>query len=130
MTFYTYIFQDTVTPSRGTRSSKAVQSKDEAEEEKCQKDEKTSTVNNAVSKPSDSTVTPNGKRQSKQSSDDNGNDAESLTSLDMDNDDLEEQEDSEAGGRKSGVKLSAILPKPSKSRNSTPASSSKKGVQR
>ena len=107
--------------------------------EKSPKDEKTSTVNNAVSKPSDSSVTPvnNGKttRQSRQrdsDNSDNGNDAESLTSLDMENDDLEDdtEDSSEVGGKKSGVKLSAILPKPSKSRNSTPASSSKKGVQR
>ena len=107
--------------------------------EKSPKDEKTSTVNNVVSKPSDSNVTPvnNGKttRQSRQrdsDNSDNGNDAESLTSLDMENDDLEDatEDSSEVGAKKSGVKLSAILPKPSKSRNSTPASSSKKGVQR
>ena len=126
-----------MTPSRGTRSSKVV-TKNGADDdtENCPKDEKTSTVNNGstVSKPSDSTVTANnGKttRQSKQRDSDNGNDAESLTSLDMENDDLEEEdENGDVGGKKSGVKLSAILPKPSKSRNSTPASSSKKGVQR
>ena len=61
-------------------------------------------------------------------SNDNG-DGESLTSLDMmENDDLEEEEVGENGVKKSNVRLSAILPKPNNSKSSsTPASSSKRG---
>ena len=84
------------------------------ETDSSQKDEKTSTVNNSDSKT----------RQSN----DNG-DGESLTSLDMmENDDLEEEEVGENGVKKSNVRLSAILPKPNNSKSSsTPASSSKRG---
>ena len=61
-------------------------------------------------------------------SNDNG-DGESLTSLDMmENDDLEEEEVGENGVKKSNVRLSAILPKLNNSKSSsTPASSSKRG---
>ena len=73
------------------------------------KDEKTSTVNN--------------KKEVEQ---------ESLNSLDVDidNEDLDEDEENNDVGsaKKATVKLSSILPKPNKSRNSTPASSSKKGM--
>ena len=57
---------------------------------------------------------------------------EPLTSLDVeiDNEDLDEDEENNDLGssKKASVKLSSILPKPNKSRNSTPASSSKKGM--
>ena len=97
-----------------------------------EKSEKTSTVKTTVQSPA--VVTNNGKtRQSKRDSDnnseDNGNDVDSLTSLD--NEDLsEDEENNEVSLKRVGVKLSNILPKPAKSRNSTPASSSKKGMPR
>jgi len=99
---------------------------------KSQKDEKTSTVK--TSRIVDETqVSNNGKtRQSKRDSD-NENDTESMTSLDMENEELDddEEESNEYGIKKSVVKLSKILPQPVnvKSRNSTPASSSRKGMQ-
>merc|ERR1712079_173563 len=66
----------------------------------------------------------------RQSNRETDNGVDSLTSLDVDleNEDLDDEENNEIGVKKSGVKLSAILPKPVKSRNSTPASSSKKGM--
>merc|ERR1712038_1059692 len=69
-------------------------------------------------KSSTSTPTTNNRQSNRET--DNG--VDSLTSLDVD------VENNEIGVKKSGVKLSAILPKPVKSRNSTPASSSKKGM--
>ena len=77
-------------------------------------------------------VINNGKiRQSKRDSD-NENDSESMTSLDMENEELDDEENNDYGIKKSVVKLSKILPQPVnvKSRNSTPASSSRKGMQR
>merc|ERR1712079_161187 len=66
----------------------------------------------------------------RQSNRETDNGVDSLTSLDVDleNEDLDDEENNEIGVKKSGVKLSAILPKPVKSRNSTPASSCKKGM--
>ena len=97
-----------------------------------EKSEKTSTVKTTAQSPA--VVTNNGKtRQSKRDSDnnseDNGNDLDSLTSLD--NEDLsEDEENNEISIKKVGVKLSNILPKPVKSRNSSTPSSSKKGMPR
>ena len=94
-----------------------------------QKDEKTSTVKTTAGAVSNSNNSKT--RQSKRDSD---NDEESsLTSLDVDidNEDLEEDdENNEIGIKRVSVKLSSILPKPTKSRNSTPASSSRKGMPR
>ena len=110
--------KDTVTPSKSTSvTSKGKKPptprpavRDETNNEDTKgKDEKTSTVNN--------------KKEAEQ---------ESLTSLDVDidNEDLDEDEENNDVGsaKKATVKLSSILPKPNKSRNSTPASSSKKGM--
>ena len=111
--------KDTVTPSKSTSvTSKGkkpqtpravVRDETNNEDTKGKEDEKTSTVNN--------------KKEAEQ---------ESLTSLnvDIDNEDLDEDEENNDVGssKKASVKLSSILPKPNKSRNSTPASSSKKGM--
>ena len=111
--------KDTVTPSKSTSvTSKGkkpptpravVGDETNNEDTKGKEDEKTSTVNN--------------KKEAEQ---------ESLTSLDVDidNEDLDEDEENNDVGssKKASVKLSSILPKPNKSRNSTPASSSKKGM--
>ena len=111
--------KDTVTPSKSTSvTSKGkkpltprpvVRDETNNEDTKGKEDEKTSTVNN--------------KKEAEQ---------ESLNSLDVDidNEDLDEDEENNDVGssKKAAVKLSSILPKPNKSRNSTPASSSKKGM--
>ena len=111
------LLQDTVTPSKSTSvTSKGKKpqtprlvAKEETNNDTKGKDEKTSTVNN--------------KKEPE---------PEALTSLDVeiDNEDLEEDEENNDVGssKKASVKLSSILPKPNKSRNSTPASSSKKGM--
>ena len=110
--------KDTVTPSKSpsvTSKGKKPQTprqvaRDETNSDSKNKDEKTSTVNSR-------------KEQEPE---------EGLTSLDVeiDNEDLEEDEENNDVGstKKASVKLSSILPKPNKSRNSTPASSSKKGM--
>merc|ERR1719242_1235525 len=110
--------KDTVTPSKSTSvTSKGKKpqtprqvARDETNSDSKNKDEKTSTVNSR-------------KEQEPE---------EGLTSLDVeiDNEDLEEDEENNDVGstKKASVKLSSILPKPNKSRNSTPASSSKKGM--
>ena len=110
--------KDTVTPSKSTSvtskgkkpaTPRAVVRDETNSEDAKGKDEKTSTVNN--------------KKEAEQ---------EPLTSLDVDidNEDLDEDEENNDVGssKKASVKLSSILPKPNKSRNSTPASSSKKGM--
>ena len=110
--------KDTVTPSKSTsvtskgkkpQTPRAVVREETNNEDAKGKDEKTSTVNN--------------KKEAEQ---------ETLTSLDVDidNEDLDEDEENNDVGsaKKATVKLSSILPKPNKSRNSTPASSSKKGM--
>ena len=102
--------------------------------EKSQKDEKTSTVKTTTRKLETEGVSNSNNSKTRQSKRDSDNDEESsLTSLDVDidNEDLEEDdENNEIGVKRVSVKLSAILPKPTKSRNSTPASSSRKGMPR
>merc|ERR1719445_184563 len=92
--------------------------------DKAQKDEKTSTVKQIPKK----IETPKN-RLPKKETELSDHEIEHLTSLDLDLD-LDSEEESASGAvKKSPMKLSAILPKPSpKSNKSTPASSSKKGV--
>jgi len=102
--------------------------------DKSQKDEKTSTVKTVTRKLETEAVSNNSNNgKTRQSKRDSDNDEESsLTSLDVDidNEDLEEDDENNEmiGVKRVSVKLSAILPKPTKSRNSTPASSSRKGM--
>merc|ERR1712227_428018 len=101
--------------------------------EKSQKDEKTSTVKMTRKVETDTAVVSSNNSKTRQSKRDSDNDEESsLTSLDVDidNEDLEEDDENNEmiGVKRVSVKLSAILPKPTKSRNSTPASSSRKGM--
>ena len=104
--------------------------------DKSQKDEKTSTVKMTRKVETDTAVVNSNYSKTRQSKRDSDNDEESsLTSLDVDidNEDLEEDDENNEIGvnmKRVSVKLSAILPKPTKSRNSTPASSSRKGMPR
>ena len=111
--------QDTVTPSKSAlvtnkgRKPQTPRSISSSEEEV-----KTSTVSSPLS---------NNGRQSKR---DNGVDVSSASSIDvdLDHDDLEDdEENNELGAKKTGVKLSSILPKPRRGR--PPGSTNKpKGV--
>merc|ERR1712025_1499164 len=134
--------KDTVTPSKAALvTSKGKKPhmprlvpRQEADKdgEKRQKDEKTSTVKMTRKVETDTAVVNSNNSKTRQSKRDSDNDEESsLTSLDVDidNEDLEEDDENNEIGvnmKRVSVKLSAILPKPTKSRNSTPASSSRK----
>ena len=111
--------QDTVTPSKAALVTSKPRGRPPGSTNKIPKD---------GIKSSTSIPTTNNRQSNREA--DNG--VDSLTSLDVDleNEDLDDEENNEIGVKKSGVKLSAILPKPVKSRNSTPASSSKKGMPR
>jgi len=92
--------------------------------DKAQKDEKTSTVKQVPKK----IETPKN-RLPKKETELSDHEIEHLTSLDLDLDLDSEEEAANGAVKKSAVKLSSILPKPSpKANKATPASSSKKGA--